>query len=29
VYPFGLAALVTDLASGKLPQQPIRLPWHH
>lgn len=29
VYPFGLAALVADLTSGKPPRQPIRLPWHH
>lgn len=27
VYPYGLAALVTDLLAGRLPQRPVRLPW--
>jgi 8-oxo-dGTP pyrophosphatase MutT (NUDIX family) len=29
VFPFGLAALLTDLLAGHVPQDPIRLPWHH
>lgn len=28
VYPYGLAALVTDLLAGRTPQRPVRLPWH-
>ncbi|GAA4657701.1 MULTISPECIES: NUDIX hydrolase [Amycolatopsis] len=29
VYPFGLAALVRDLADGRMPAEPVQLPWHH
>ena len=29
VYPFGLAELLTDLLSGVVPAEPVRLPWHH
>ncbi|HEY8453457.1 MAG: hypothetical protein FWJ70_10000 [Micromonosporaceae bacterium] len=29
VYPLGLAPLVADLAAGRVPRQPVRLPWHH
>jgi 8-oxo-dGTP pyrophosphatase MutT (NUDIX family) len=27
VYPLGLAGLLTDLLAGRIPGQPIRLPW--
>ena len=29
VYPFRLAALVSDLIAGRVPAQPVQLPWHH
>jgi 8-oxo-dGTP pyrophosphatase MutT (NUDIX family) len=29
VYPFGLADLLTDLATDGRPPSPVRLPWHH
>jgi 8-oxo-dGTP pyrophosphatase MutT (NUDIX family) len=29
VFPLGLAPLVTGLSAGQIPQQPVRLPWHH
>jgi 8-oxo-dGTP pyrophosphatase MutT (NUDIX family) len=29
VIPWGLAALVRDLAAGRVPAHPVRLPWHH
>jgi 8-oxo-dGTP pyrophosphatase MutT (NUDIX family) len=29
VYPLGLVGLLTDLLAGRLPQDPIRLAWHH
>ena len=29
VYPNGLADLVADLITGRLPEVPIALPWHH
>jgi 8-oxo-dGTP pyrophosphatase MutT (NUDIX family) len=29
VYPFGLAALLADLLSGRMPETPVVLPWHH
>jgi 8-oxo-dGTP pyrophosphatase MutT (NUDIX family) len=29
VYPLGLAPLITDLAAGRFPDPPVRLPWHH
>ena len=29
VYPLGLAALMVDLAAGRIPSAPVRLPWHH
>lgn len=29
VYPLKLADLLTDLLSGTIPAEPVRLPWHH
>ncbi len=29
VYPFGLASLLTDLLADRIPDEPVRLPWHH
>jgi 8-oxo-dGTP pyrophosphatase MutT (NUDIX family) len=29
IYPFGLAELMRDLAAGRIPAAPVRLPWHH
>ena len=29
VFPFGLAPLARDLLAGRLPVEPVRLPWHH
>ena len=29
VFPFGLHPLVTELLAGRIPRQPVRLPWHH
>ncbi|HEV2635442.1 MAG TPA: NUDIX domain-containing protein [Actinocrinis sp.] len=29
VYPLGLAPLLADLAAGRIPESPVRLPWHH
>ncbi|MFI1016103.1 NUDIX hydrolase [Streptomyces sp. NPDC020965] len=29
VYPFGLAHLTAELATGHTPADPIHLPWHH
>jgi len=29
VFPFGLGPLARDLLAGRLPTQPVRLPWHH
>jgi 8-oxo-dGTP pyrophosphatase MutT (NUDIX family) len=29
VHPFGLAALMADLLAGRIPEEPVRLPWHH
>lgn len=29
VYPFGLAPLLRDLLEGRVPGQPVPLPWHH
>jgi 8-oxo-dGTP pyrophosphatase MutT (NUDIX family) len=29
VIPFGLAGLLTDLLAGRIPAEPIELPWHH
>ena len=29
IYPFALASLVADLAVGRIPAQPLHLPWHH
>jgi 8-oxo-dGTP pyrophosphatase MutT (NUDIX family) len=29
VYPFGLVPLLGDLLAGRLPDAPVRLPWHH
>jgi 8-oxo-dGTP pyrophosphatase MutT (NUDIX family) len=29
VYPSALAALMADLIAGRIPEQPVRLPWHH
>jgi hypothetical protein len=28
VYPLGLAALLADLLAGRIPTEPVRLPWH-
>jgi 8-oxo-dGTP pyrophosphatase MutT (NUDIX family) len=29
VHPLGLAPLVADLVAGRIPPEPVRLPWHH
>lgn len=29
VYPLRLAPLVTDLIAGRIPPEPVELPWHH
>ncbi|MFF5262640.1 NUDIX domain-containing protein [Actinomadura viridis] len=29
VYPFGLVPLLTELLAGRVPAEPVRLPWHH
>jgi 8-oxo-dGTP pyrophosphatase MutT (NUDIX family) len=29
VYPFGLGPLLEDLLAGRVPDEPVRLPWHH
>ncbi|MEU8777326.1 NUDIX domain-containing protein [Streptomyces sp. NPDC048606] len=29
VHPLGLAALTADLVAGRVPAEPVRLPWHH
>ncbi|MFW5418225.1 NUDIX domain-containing protein [Nocardiopsis sp. CNT-189] len=29
VHPHGLAGLVAGLAAGRVPAEPLRLPWHH
>lgn len=29
VYPLMLAELLTDLLAGRVPAEPVRLPWHH
>jgi 8-oxo-dGTP pyrophosphatase MutT (NUDIX family) len=29
VYPLELATLLADLLAGRIPRQPVRLPWHH
>jgi 8-oxo-dGTP pyrophosphatase MutT (NUDIX family) len=29
VYPSGLAALLEELIDGRIPPEPVRLPWHH
>jgi 8-oxo-dGTP pyrophosphatase MutT (NUDIX family) len=29
IYPLKLAALVADLVGGRIPAEPVRLPWHH
>jgi len=29
VIPWGLAPLLRDLAAGRAPAEPVRLPWHH
>jgi 8-oxo-dGTP pyrophosphatase MutT (NUDIX family) len=29
IYPLGLAGLIRDLAEGRVPATPVRLPWHH
>ena len=29
VYPLGLAPLMAELAAGRVPSAPVRLPWHH
>jgi 8-oxo-dGTP pyrophosphatase MutT (NUDIX family) len=29
VYPFGLAGLVSELIAGRVPSEPVELPWHH
>jgi 8-oxo-dGTP pyrophosphatase MutT (NUDIX family) len=29
VHPLGLASLVEDLNAGRVPAEPVRLPWHH
>ena len=29
VFPFRLAPLLTDLVAGRLPVEPVGLPWHH
>jgi hypothetical protein len=29
VHPSGLAALLRELIDGRIPPEPVRLPWHH
>lgn len=29
IYPFGLPELLPALAAGRVPPEPVRLPWHH
>ena len=29
IVPFGLAGLLTDLIAGRVPAEPVELPWHH
>jgi 8-oxo-dGTP pyrophosphatase MutT (NUDIX family) len=29
VFPWGLAPLLRELLDGRLPPEPVRLPWHH
>lgn len=29
VYPLQLAPLLTELIAGRIPAEPVRLPWHH
>lgn len=29
VYPLGLVPLVAGLLAGRVPEEPVRLPWHH
>jgi 8-oxo-dGTP pyrophosphatase MutT (NUDIX family) len=29
VFPFGLAGLLHELLAGRIPSEPVRLPWHH
>jgi 8-oxo-dGTP pyrophosphatase MutT (NUDIX family) len=29
IYPLKLAPLVADLVGGRIPGEPVRLPWHH
>jgi 8-oxo-dGTP pyrophosphatase MutT (NUDIX family) len=29
VYPLGLAGLLADLVAGRIPAEPVELPWHH
>jgi 8-oxo-dGTP pyrophosphatase MutT (NUDIX family) len=29
IVPFGLAGLLKDLLAGKVPTEPVELPWHH
>lgn len=29
VYPFGLVPLLGELLAGRVPDEPVRLPWHH
>jgi 8-oxo-dGTP pyrophosphatase MutT (NUDIX family) len=29
IVPFGLAGLLADLIAGRIPAEPVELPWHH
>ncbi|GAA1970009.1 NUDIX hydrolase [Catenulispora subtropica] len=29
IVPYGLAELMRDLTAGRIPAEPVRLPWHH
>lgn len=29
IYPLGLAGLAAELVAGRIPAEPVRLPWHH
>jgi 8-oxo-dGTP pyrophosphatase MutT (NUDIX family) len=29
IYPYGLSTLLTDLIGGRVPAEPVELPWHH
>jgi 8-oxo-dGTP pyrophosphatase MutT (NUDIX family) len=29
IYPFGLVPLLAELLAGRIPAEPVRLPWHH